>query len=221
MDRVTKAEKRFMADVLVGPKAPKERQLGGALVLEAARYSSGEEEISEEEAIDRVRRAMAGQPTNFVPATRVQSAAEAWRRVQVRQLFRLALEALLYWIVQEIGKGPKPTEALVIDFLAQCTARPERRTAAEWLKPGRLAAAGPVEFMARIEASLDDPAYRDLASSIATGLAGQMGNVHLSPEAEAYFAKMRCKVLLQPTPEAIQVFNRSNAKKIGLFHVTC
>ena len=50
---------------------------------------------------------------------------------------------------------------------------------------------------------------------------GQMGNVHLSPEAEAYFAKMRCKVLLQPTPEAIQVFNRSHAKKIGLFHVTC
>ena len=43
---------------------------------------------------------------------------------------------------------------------------------------------------------------------------GQMGNVHLSPEAEAYFAKMRCKVLLQPTPEAIQEFNRSNAKKI-------
>jgi hypothetical protein len=50
---------------------------------------------------------------------------------------------------------------------------------------------------------------------------GQMGNVHLSPEAEAYFVKMRCKVLLQPTSEAIQVFNRSNAKKIGLFHVTC
>jgi len=48
-----------------------------------------------------------------------------------------------------------------------------------------------------------------------------MGNVHLSPEAEAYFAKMGCKVLLQPTPEAIHVFNRSDAKKIGLFHVTC
>ena len=50
---------------------------------------------------------------------------------------------------------------------------------------------------------------------------GQMGNVHLSPEAEAYFAKKGCKVLLQPTPEAIGVFNRSHAKKIGLFHVTC
>jgi hypothetical protein len=50
---------------------------------------------------------------------------------------------------------------------------------------------------------------------------GQMGNVHLSPEAAGYFAKKRCKVLLQPTPEAIDVFNRSRAKKIGLFHVTC
>ena len=48
-----------------------------------------------------------------------------------------------------------------------------------------------------------------------------MGNVHLSPEAEAYFAKKGCKVLLETTPEAIGVFNRLEAKKIGLFHVTC
>ena len=46
-------------------------------------------------------------------------------------------------------------------------------------------------------------------------------NVHLSPEAEAYFAKKGCKVLLQPTPEAIHEFNRSHEKKIGMFHVTC
>ncbi len=50
---------------------------------------------------------------------------------------------------------------------------------------------------------------------------GQMGNVHLSPEAQAYFAKKGCKVLLQPTPKAIQMFNRSQARKVGLFHVTC
>jgi hypothetical protein len=50
---------------------------------------------------------------------------------------------------------------------------------------------------------------------------GQMDNVRLSPEAEAYFAKKHCKVLLQPTPDAIRVFNNSHAKKIGLFHVTC
>jgi hypothetical protein len=50
---------------------------------------------------------------------------------------------------------------------------------------------------------------------------GQMGNVRLSPEAKAYFKKKDCKVLLQPTPDAIQVFNETHAKKIGLFHVTC
>jgi hypothetical protein len=48
-----------------------------------------------------------------------------------------------------------------------------------------------------------------------------MDSVHLSPEAEAYFAKKGCKVLLQATPEAVRVFNKSRAKKIGLFHVTC
>lgn len=50
---------------------------------------------------------------------------------------------------------------------------------------------------------------------------GQMGNLHLSPEAEAYFAKKGCKVLLRPTPKAIRAFNKSHARKVGLFHVTC
>jgi hypothetical protein len=50
---------------------------------------------------------------------------------------------------------------------------------------------------------------------------GQMGNVHLSPEAKAYFERKGCEVLLEPTPEAIRTFNQSRAKRIGLFHVTC
>ncbi len=55
----------------------------------------------------------------------------------------------------------------------------------------------------------------------ATRSSGQMGNVHLSPEAEAYFERKGCVVLLKPTPEAIRMFNRSRARRIGLFHVTC
>jgi hypothetical protein len=47
------------------------------------------------------------------------------------------------------------------------------------------------------------------------------GKTYEPPEADSYFAKKDCKVLLQPTPGAIHVFNRSHAKKIGLFHVTC
>jgi hypothetical protein len=48
---------------------------------------------------------------------------------------------------------------------------------------------------------------------------GQEGNVHLSPEAESYFAKKDCRVFT--AAEAINLFNKSRAKKVGLFHVTC
>jgi hypothetical protein len=51
--------------------------------------------------------------------------------------------------------------------------------------------------------------------------AGQQGNVHLSPEAIAYFKQRGCRVTVQPTPEAIESFNQSREKKIGLMHVTC
>jgi len=50
---------------------------------------------------------------------------------------------------------------------------------------------------------------------------GQEGNVRLSPEASEYFDKKHCRVLTQATPEAIQAFNQSRAKKIALMHVTC
>jgi hypothetical protein len=46
--------------------------------------------------------------------------------------------------------------------------------------------------------------------------AGQDGNVRLSPEASTYFDKKRCRVILQPAPEAIVSFNRSRDKKIAL-----
>lgn len=50
---------------------------------------------------------------------------------------------------------------------------------------------------------------------------GQDGNVRLSPEAEAYFTEKHCKVLLQPTQEAIKSFNEAHGHKIALMHVTC
>ncbi len=50
---------------------------------------------------------------------------------------------------------------------------------------------------------------------------GQEGNVRLSPEAGAFFAKKNCEVVIKPTPHAIRTFNEARGKKIGLFHVTC
>ena len=51
--------------------------------------------------------------------------------------------------------------------------------------------------------------------------AGQDGNLRLSPEAKHYFDKQHCEVVLQRTPLAIDAFNRSQAHKVALMHVTC
>lgn len=50
---------------------------------------------------------------------------------------------------------------------------------------------------------------------------GQDDNVRMSKEAVKYFDKKGCKIVAQPTPQAIETFNDSRKDKIGLFHVTC
>jgi hypothetical protein len=52
---------------------------------------------------------------------------------------------------------------------------------------------------------------------------GQYGNVTLSPEAAEFFEHHGCRVILKPTPDAIETYNKAirKAKAIGLFHVTC
>lgn len=50
---------------------------------------------------------------------------------------------------------------------------------------------------------------------------GQQGVLHLTNEALAVFEDQGCTVLVSPTPQAIQVFNRTPGPKVGLFHVTC
>jgi hypothetical protein len=42
--------------------------------------------------------------------------------------------------------------------------------------------------------------------------------VHLSPEAEAYFAKKRCKVLFQPTPAAISPLRKNGVEAAAEHH---
>ncbi len=70
--------------------------------------------------------------------------------------------------------------------------------------------------------SLDEAkfVYEDKADSIIIG-SGQSGNAELSEEAEEYFRKKKCRVVLLPTPEAIDLWNKSHGPIIGLFHVTC
>lgn len=62
--------------------------------------------------------------------------------------------------------------------------------------------------------------YEDGCKRLVLGT-GQDDNVRLSKEASEYFERKGCKVIAQPTPDAIDTFNHSTKKKIGVFHVTC
>src|SRR5437899_4971415 len=50
---------------------------------------------------------------------------------------------------------------------------------------------------------------------------GQYDNVRLSDEAADYFKRKQCQVDLEPTPTAIQTWNKAKGEIVGLFHVTC
>jgi len=70
--------------------------------------------------------------------------------------------------------------------------------------------------------SLDEAqhVYEEGAATLILG-SGQYGQVHLSPEAEEYFRERRCDVRVLPTPEALEIWNKTRGRAIGLFHVTC
>ncbi|HVO67157.1 MAG TPA: MTH938/NDUFAF3 family protein [Syntrophales bacterium] len=62
--------------------------------------------------------------------------------------------------------------------------------------------------------------YQDGAERLIIG-SGQEGMVRLSEEAADYLKKKKCKVTLQPTPKAIEYWNKAKGAVISLFHVTC
>jgi hypothetical protein len=62
--------------------------------------------------------------------------------------------------------------------------------------------------------------YEQGAQCLVLG-SGQNGMVELSDEASQYFKEKGCRVLLFPTPEAIDAWHKAKGPTIGLFHVTC
>ena len=62
--------------------------------------------------------------------------------------------------------------------------------------------------------------YRQKAERIIIGT-GQTDLVRLSDDAAAFLAKHGCPCDLQPTPQAVEHWNKAKGKVLGLFHVTC
>ncbi len=162
--KVTEAEKVVMRELLIGARAPRGRRLGIQLALRAAAQRSAETVV--------VRAAMSGPPSSFLPPSELVDIRDAWRRVQMRQLFRLALESLFYWTTLNLAGPPRPTASLVSQFLGH---EPLEPLAGVWLESLRSQGAGPVELMERIQSACKEGQRQDLPLAIASGLALCLG----------------------------------------------
>ncbi len=110
---------------------------------------------------------MCGAPTDFAPPVALQPAAQAWRVVQVRQAFRLALEALLFWALRKVDDEPLTTAALV-DALLKCVG--DSSTTRQWLEVTDTDAKGPADWVDRLERSLSPLDEIGLLSAIKSAL---------------------------------------------------
>lgn len=174
LDAVTPEEQRVFVETLCGDDAPAVRRSGIALMLEAARHA-------QEANPERIRALMAGEQADFSPAPALIPAAAAWRQLQVRQLFRLALESLMYWIVWALESGPHTTAELVDVFLEECEGGwPLAEAPGAWLA-STPAPGAPTQLMQRIQEAAADPGGVDLAQSIAEAVAFCLAE----PQAEA------------------------------------
>lgn len=163
LDDVAQDEATVMRELLVGPAAPVGRRLGGQLMLAAAAHENST-------ATDVVRSAMAGAPASFTPPQDLREIRDVWRRVQVRQLFRLALESLFYWMMLNLEGPPRPIEDLVSDFLSQVPPH-DGANARDWRASLVQGGVGPTDLIVRIERACEEGGRADLPSSIASGLA--------------------------------------------------
>lgn len=163
MEDVTDAEAKLMREVLFEEVAPPNRKLMGEMIRAAVEHTSTAD-------TQKLRAVMAGPPSNFVPSPHLEKTWEDFRRLQVRQLFRLSLEALFYWILGKLADGPQETTALVDAFLNEIPVRDKSQSTGKWLQSMPLLNNGPTDLIDEIQVALNSQSGEYLASSIILGL---------------------------------------------------
>ena len=164
LDEVTDVEAKVMSELLIGAAAPVSRRLGGKLMLAAAHHLGATD-------VERVRAAMTGPPSEFEPPDQLLNVRYKWRLLQVRQLFRLSLEAFFFWTMRKLDGSKRSIDWLVNEFLDRVPRTVGDVNALLWIRSLTSPLDGPTGLMNRIEQALDDPGAGDLPHSIAHGLA--------------------------------------------------
>ena len=166
LDEPSQTERDASYDRLAGEHAVPARRVGFALVLAAFEVTP-----HKDDSAARVRATMAAANLgewNGSPA--VVGAGTVWRKVQVRQVFRLALEALLHWMVEALDGGPMASVPLARRFLSKTEQKADDVDAASWFR--RLTnSENPVDHLDLLRDALRGTHDRPLELAIAEALA--------------------------------------------------
>ncbi len=160
---LTKAEQLAGFERLVGPQADPMRSEGMTMLEAAVRYL----DYDEPEA-SALRALMASPPEDWLDIAGLHSRADAWRKLQIRQLFRLSLEAMFYWIIRQLADRPVGTEELAGRFVKQAALEAEE-SAQEWLGEG--AKGNSVQQLDQLDEALNSEDWQgEIPVQIASGL---------------------------------------------------
>ncbi len=145
LERPTQEEQRAMLETLCGESANHFRRNGVRLAVQAVQHLNGTTDS------DLVREAMCGRPTSFMGPPSLETVFRTWRILQWRQVFRLALEGLLHWVLLKLEGEPMRSSALVGAFLS---AAGTSETTGNWLSEVRDDTLGPMIWLKRLQTGL-------------------------------------------------------------------
>ena len=138
MEVLSEPERQFMCDALIGTLNRPALRMGVLLA------STALESLEPEPVVAEVRRRMAEPESDiFDSSSDLVTAATAWKVVQLRQVFRLAMEALLHWGVFELRNGDSNNISTVRGLYFRAGSAP---LVNEWLA-GKLIGGDSVEFV--------------------------------------------------------------------------
>lgn len=129
MDVPSPEEKEAMRTCLADAERSLALQQATACIRESVSYRKGAIDVSQ------IRKDLCGLPSGFLPSAGLSGVTLSWRTVQMRQLFRLALEALLHWTTVVVSDGPKLTARLAEMFMLSAG---DALSVQDWLKVDKL-----------------------------------------------------------------------------------
>ncbi len=163
LDLPTDEEKRVMLLCLTDAERSQALRNASVCIAEDVTFRNGDL------AVAGIRADLCGQPSEFHPSIDLKAVTQSWRALQMRQLFRLALEALLHWTTVTVSEKPRPTAKLAEIFLADAGNTP---TTAEWMDTEGLMSLSIPEQINRLEDAITRHAdLTELARKIRAALA--------------------------------------------------